>query len=326
VYLDQWVWIRLGRAAIGLPTDVAAHKALEAIRNYSERGVASFPLSPTFYLEYEAGTTLEQRQKLWKTVVELSHQDSIRNPGPDVISWEVDLYLQQHHGRPAKPRSVPVFGTGVADTFGDSGLTRGLEIDPASIPADLSPVQREALELAARQVTELFPLAGPTLDSIIPGFNVALRSFDERFASEEAVFAAWLQQWPKQRWAAAQYTRSLVRDVLRSIADALRLAELPPSVLPSSWNGWVDLLRELPTLWALTELKRLEHANPNRAWVRQDHADLIALSMAIVHCDIMVVDNHWANHARSAMLDQLNQTVLSSLMDLPANLGRACRP
>lgn len=57
------------------------------------------------------------------------------------------------------------------------------------------------------------------------------------------------------------------------LEPALRHAGLPPDVVPlGSKEAATAMLRELPTLWAVTELKRLQHQNPARPWVR--HTDL----------------------------------------------------
>jgi hypothetical protein len=326
VYLDQWVWIQLARVGTGRSTDPIATAALEAIRKSAASGAASFPLSASTYIEFYTGASPEQRQSVGPTILEISGQDTIRQAGPEVIAWELDLYLQRRHGKPEHPRAIPVFGRWYPHAFGNSGLLPGLHPDPASVPTDLDAGQRQALERAVLEATGRLLLLGSPLEELVAGHDrLAIRNFDERFAQEELVFAIWLQQWPRERWADAQYTRTLVRDVLPQIADALLLAQLPPSVLPTTSTEWVDVLRELPSLWALTELKRLQHANPDRPCERQDHVDLVALSMAIAYCDIVVVDNHWSHQARSAHLDRLNDTVISSLTDLPASLALAVR-
>ena len=86
------------------------------------------------------------------------------------------------------------------------------------------------------------------------------------------------------------------------------------------------MLRELPTLWATTELKRLQHENPARPWVPQDHGDLIALTMAIVHCDIVVFDKHWTALARRADLEDGQRHDLVPLRELPTDLMWRLRP
>lgn len=49
----------------------------------------------------------------------------------------------------------------------------------------------------------------------------------------------------------------------------------------------------------------------------------MALTMAIVHCDIVVFDKHWTALARRAGLDTANGTILCRLRELPAHLMAA---
>lgn len=63
------------------------------------------------------------------------------------------------------------------------------------------------------------------------------------------------------------YARELAGDVIPLLGSALRHAGLPPGALPlNSKKAAMALLRELPTLWATTELRRLQHENPERPW------------------------------------------------------------
>ena len=50
VYLDQWVWIRLARAANGEPREDSDLQVLAAVQDAAENGVA-FPLSTTHHIE-----------------------------------------------------------------------------------------------------------------------------------------------------------------------------------------------------------------------------------------------------------------------------------
>jgi hypothetical protein len=117
------------------------------------------------------------------------------------------------------------------------------------------------------------------------------------------------------------YARALAGDVFPLLEPALRHAGLPPDALSlDSKEAAMAMLRELPTLWETTGLKRLQHENPARPWVPQDHGDLIVLTMAIVHCDIVVFDKHWSALARRAGLDMANGTILCRFRELPAHL------
>jgi hypothetical protein len=47
VYLDQWVWIRLAKAAKGEPREASDLQVLAAVQDAAENGVA-FPLCPGY--------------------------------------------------------------------------------------------------------------------------------------------------------------------------------------------------------------------------------------------------------------------------------------
>jgi hypothetical protein len=321
VYLDQWAWIRLARAAAGQPEEEADVDALAVARFAAENGLASFPLSPTHYMELTAGASPRQRQVLAGTITQLSKFHTMRNPGSEVTAWELDMYLKRRFGRPVEPRSVQVFGQGLGHAFGNSPLVPKLVPKPGAPPATIDPGKKFYIEQIAASLAEMAMLTGPAPGVVVPGYQTRAHTiYDQKFVDEENAFAGNLRVMPRSRWASMQYARSLSRDVVPELAETLQHAALPASVLPDTRDGWMELLQELPSLWAITELKRLQHDNPARKWVPQDHHDLIALTMAVVHCDVIVFDKHWSDMARRAHLDARNATVLSNLRNLPRAL------
>jgi hypothetical protein len=64
VYLDQWVWIRLARAALGRPKDPQDADVLAMVRESVRLGLASYPLSPVHYKELAAGASPRQGHEL----------------------------------------------------------------------------------------------------------------------------------------------------------------------------------------------------------------------------------------------------------------------
>jgi hypothetical protein len=279
-----------------------------------------------FYMELAAGATLRQRQDVAGLVREISKFDTIANPSPEITTWELDQYFRVHHRRPRQPRAVQVFGRGYSHVFPEVPRAPTLAPKPGAEPIQLDPGKKNYIEQFAAQVMEMAILVGPSAGTNLPNYDRrAHRAFDDQFVAEENRFAATLQKLPRRHWAAAQYMRSLVTDVEPLIDGVLSHAAFPATVLPTSWDGWVAMLKELPTLWAITELKRVQHLNPGRKWERQDHSDLVALTMAVVHCDVVVFEKHWSDMARRAKLDSRNGTVLSTLRSLPTDLFEAER-
>ena len=137
VYLDQWVWIRLARAANGEPRESSDLRVLAAVQDAAADGVA-FPLSTTHHIETSKITSPRQRRDLARTMASISHCRTLR-------ARKVLLRHQMLHamhltfGRPAfRPQPPEVLGTGVRWAFdGEPGplVLRGPDglVDPATI-------------------------------------------------------------------------------------------------------------------------------------------------------------------------------------------------
>jgi len=218
-----------------------------------------------------------------------------------------------------------VFGQGIGHAFGDGDRFRPRLVGDDGGPPPVAPGVRHQLEDLASEVTEYFMLAGPPEGVVVTGYDPRAHTiYDQQFVERERELARHLATMPRSKLPDIMYARALVGDVFPLLEPTLRHAGLPPRVLPlESKAAATAMLQELPTLWATTELKRLQHENPARSWVPQDHGDLIALTMAIVHCDIVVFDKHWSALARRAGLDAANDTILCRFHELPTHLMMA---
>jgi hypothetical protein len=77
------------------------------------------------------------------------------------------------------------------------------------------------------------------------------------------------------------------------------------------------LLKEVPSKWAVREVRRVRHRNVQQSWTASDLNDVNALSGAVVYCDIVVTERQWAHHLNKEGLAQLHgTTVISDLKDL----------
>ena len=77
VYLDQWVWIRLARAANGEPREDSDPQVLAAVQDAAENGVA-FPLSTTHHIETSQITNPRSRLDVARTMASISHCRTLR--------------------------------------------------------------------------------------------------------------------------------------------------------------------------------------------------------------------------------------------------------
>jgi len=79
----------------------------------------------------------------------------------------------------------------------------------------------------------------------------------------------------------------------------------------------------IPSRWVECEMRRLRHANPQKQWEGNDLNDVMALSVAVPYCDVVVTERQWAHFVGVAKLDRrFNTTVISDLRRLPELLGR----
>jgi SRSO17 transposase len=124
VYLDQWVWIRLAKAANGQPREATDLRVLAAVQDAAAEGVA-FPLSTTHHIETSKVTSARQRLDVARTMASISHCRTLR-------ARKVLLRHQMRHamhltfGRPAcRPQPPEVLGTGFLSR---GGGRRGLAV------------------------------------------------------------------------------------------------------------------------------------------------------------------------------------------------------
>jgi hypothetical protein len=159
VYLDQWVWIRLARAANGEPREGSDPQVLAAVQAAVEDGVA-FPLSTTHYIETSKITNPRQRLDVARTMASISHCRTLR-------ARRVLLRHQMLHamhltfGRPAfRPQAPEVLGTGWRWAFeGEPGPMVLRSPDGLVHPATITGMPEFLRK--ANQLTEMMLLAGP---------------------------------------------------------------------------------------------------------------------------------------------------------------------
>lgn len=160
MYLDQWVWIRLARAANGEPREASDLRVLAAVRDAAADGVA-FPLSTTHHIETSKTTSPRQRLDLARTMASISHCRTLR--ARKVLLRHQMLYaMHLTFGRPTfRPQPPEVLGTGIRwALIGEHGhgVLHGLDgtvVDPTTIEGMPEFLRK------ANQLTEMMMLAGP---------------------------------------------------------------------------------------------------------------------------------------------------------------------
>lgn len=263
----------------------------------------------------------ESRRDLAELMLELSRSHTIA-PLSALLPGEIDAALRAQFGRPAITREVRPFGAGASHAF-------NMEFPPYKIPeelrhlaADPHDFERKANEL---QEIVLFKGLGPKEEAEIPNYDplshigVGERGAKDKEALREIRKAAgWDKGEKAKRLAKAQTLTEYLEPTNEALARAGLSAD---ALIDSGEKGMSDFLEAVPTMFAVSEMERLRASASQKAWERQDFADLSALAAAAVHCDIVVTERFWVDVVERAKLDSRFGTIfLGPLEDLPQYL------
>lgn len=331
VYLDQWVWIRLARAANGKPGEASDLKVLAAVQDAAESGVA-FPLSTTHYLETSKITNPRQRNDIARTMASISHYRTLR-------ARRVLLRHQMLHamhvtfGRPVfRPQAPAVLGTGFRWAFdGEPGpmVLRGPDgpVDPTTI--DRLP---EFLR-KANQLSELMIMAGPPDEEVgilREQYGYRPEAGKEIEASRlqwESTYVDLLAQHPASK--AELRVRLQAREVIQEHLETFnaltaeyrinmnRALGYDPARPMVSRRRMVSFADAIPTLRIAVDLKVELFRNAAKPWSMNAIHDIDALSIAIPYCHIVVPDGEMASLlSRSGTGPRCGTRIISSLLEM----------
>ncbi|HUY48521.1 MAG TPA: hypothetical protein VMV92_22845 [Streptosporangiaceae bacterium] len=333
VYLDQWVWIRLARAANGKPREASDLRVLAAVRDAAADGVA-FPLSTTHHIETTKITSPRQRLDLARTMASISHCRTLR-------SRKVLLRHQMLHathlsfGRPAfRPQPPEVLGTGVRWAFDGEpghGVLRGPDgavVDPATVEGMPEFLRK------ANQLTEVRMLAGPgdeEIGELRDQYGYRPEAMDEVEASRlewEASYVDILADHPASK--AELRVRLQARELLhehRAMFQALiseyrinlnREVGYDPARPNKSRRRMVAFADAVPSLRIAVDLKVELFRNASKPWTMNAIHDIDALSMAVPYCHVVVPDREMASLlSRSRTAERHRTQIIAALPHLP---------
>jgi hypothetical protein len=331
VYLDQWVWIRLARAANGEPREASDIRVLAAVQDAAADGVA-FPLSTTHHIETSKISSPRQRLDLARTMASISHCRTLR-------ARKVLLRHQMLHamhltfGRPAfRPTAPEVLGTGVRWAFeGEPGpmVLRGPDglVDPATIEG------MPELLRKANQLTEIMILAGPG-DAEVGHLREHYSYRPEAMIGVEGSKLEWeasyvdiLADHPasKAELRVRLQARELLHEHPAIYEELIREYRINlnrevgykpdrPNVSRRRMVGFAD---EIPSLRIAVDLKVELFRNAAKPWTMNAIHDIDALSMAVPYCHIVVPDREMASLLSRSRAAERHGTKTITLPDLP---------
>lgn len=312
IYLDTCHWIGLSEALDG--KEGPYREALDLIDYAVAHSLASFPVSSIHYIEINTKADPTPRRRAGAAIAAISKHHTIANLAT-VLTAELDAALASLLDL-SPPPPLQVFGVGHAHAFGQP--ERKLKL--AAAADQLPPGQRVQYEKVARDFLEMNLIGGPPFRLPANGIAAPDRSYGEKFAADAQLLSDRLADWGRTDDHAEKLAIvSEYQDMTDLLNERLVVNGADPQTFVSMGGDFLrDFLEQLPVRWTGCQLRRVAFRS-NRKWKPNDMNDIGALSLAAVHCDVVVFEKHWADTYRQTNLQQ-KATVLSSIEDLAVAL------
>jgi hypothetical protein len=328
VYLDQWVWINLAKAANGKGS-ARDQLALEAVWHAAQSGVA-FPLSSTTYSETLAGINdPKQRMTLARTVAGISYMRTLRAPQM-LMRHQILSVMHAQLGRPMfLPPPISVLGLGAMWAFrGDvqSFVLSNIAAE-SYLPTDVL--------IEMNQWAEFRLFAGPRDDQIA---NLRANGFDPESAAasmksrvdwENYFYEAIEANGPTPSATVLRFyvlAREVTHehwDTLKSLFSEYRVpleSTLVSSNVKKSRRKLSEFADAVPSIRIAVELKtRLFRQKVH--WTTNPIRDIDALAHAVPYSNIVVPDREMISLLSQSKVAETLQTLVLHLEDLPAALA-----
>jgi hypothetical protein len=306
IYLDQNKWVAVAQVITGHEKSAPFREIVGEMFAHAAAGRVSFPLSTVHIEETTRIADNRRRMDLARAMIVLSRRAAIA-PLSRLRGPEFDQALHAVFGRPEDPERPEPFGLGL-------GFTCGLP----------SESERTPLGNAERAMVEFFALAAGDSTRQLAEATARRRAGAARYGAIEAGnavrFAEAVRRFGLDRafvTVAGHVDRDLIGRMIANDISVAEFADLGP-------EGCVGLLRKVPSLRASTEVRMAKLRNTSARWEPNDLADIRALSVAAVYCDVVVGERSWTGYMRSGGLaDWCRAALLTDLNDLADHLAAA---
>jgi hypothetical protein len=319
VFLDRNMWIHLARASKGRRDGLPYEDVLAVVCYATEHGLASFPLCPATYLEQHGIDNARRRTELGAVMLKISRGHTMASPGEGLANHEVDMALQKRFGVPTQPRPFQPFGIGTRHAFGVD-VRKHIGVFNKAPWSNMDQETTSRLTDLLVNDFEAYALCGPALGEDDARGPRTYERYAQDFLEAEEDQAARFRSHGAD--AEMQQRTLLARESIRLLPyvyEACDRADLNPAkVVEQGAEFLTDFIMDLPVISSQMEMIRMQHQNPERRWKTNDHHDIAAFSVAVVYCDVIVIEKHWAALMRRAKLHEKHKTViLNDLRQLP---------
>lgn len=320
VYLDQNHWVGLLR-----PHN---KELMEILISAKEDGHAIFPLSATHYLETWHRSEWRSRHALASVMRELSDWATLA-PIHKITELELRKALSEWF-QLGDPEPIEVLGSGVSHAFDSStGRFRAVEsirtLDSPEGPTVDPP--EEFLRIASQRSNawEWMNLAGPELDFPLSQLGETMIEYrpEHRRGDDWAEWENSVRQKVEDTDLSDRLRDALVLEDLLALREEISVAahslDIDVGYFARSFVGRGTEFHDLlPSRRVLVDLQCLRLEDANLPLRQHDRPDLMALSVALVYCDVVVTERFWRHLAHRAEIgSQFGTTVLDNLTLLP---------
>lgn len=320
VYLDQFAWIGLAKAAHDRPDGARYRDALELCRAARAHEVASFPLDLYRYWETAKNHNDGSRNRLVDTMMELSDFDAITTP-KQLLYYEIDMALQARFGRPTNVTAPRVFGRGIAHLTAGGVYNSMRPTGQRSATDDKSSDLRTPID---HQLEELLLRAGPNTHARA-GLPLDLINWGDLFVQHELSVA---EEIAGRKVPRTELLPAVVHSDFNDIAPAIRgrvtaagisFAEVAERL---GGVGLLRLVESLPTRRVTNALRMSKHVHPrpHQKWKANDFIDAVQLPVPTVYCDVVFTEQQWVRALTRDADDKLDERFDTKLIFEPEQL------
>lgn len=313
VYLDQNKWIRLLQQREGTDTDPEIERVLDRLTAAVEDGEAIVPVSQYHMVETATShNRRDRRDHLFELMMELSEYWTIAIANI-VMRQEVPAYFRKMQGEKVDFRTLAI-GKGLPFMLGGDNWAfvytgdehpEDVQLPPEKKARMLDAFQgREAFEISWEEGLEIFQRRDHEAD-IVDKLEKNRKLHEEKFSSNAR----------RRRVAMA---RHYTNEVIEELGKLCLQHDLPLNTWAVDLDAYIrqgeeaeeatQFLRSFPSNYTYSTLTVTRDLQKQRPIDKNDLNDIMALSVAIPYCDIVVTEKFWAHEAKSNCLDKIYET------------------
>lgn len=313
VYLDQNKWIELLRQNEGVSSNQETQQVLDIIRVCSEKKLAIFPLSITHIRETATSHNRRNRRtKMFEFMADISKLYALA-PQDIINIGEKNYFLQHQIGRSGDVMDE-VLGQGVPFVFaGNHWHITADDDETAEFLEDFAEGTEAFERLLEEDVLSEFSKEEEDIE-FLEELEEIRQMHEDEFDDNRR----------RRRFGLARYFRD---ELLPELWTKLVLSNADHTILDVDLDSYVKgsddednvekLIRKFPRSYTYVTLTVTRDLQKSRSIKSNDLDDIMALSVAIPYCDIVVTEKFWSHEACAQNLDEIyNTEIISNLTDL----------